>query len=86
MKQEMQFAAILLSLMIGFVGGHITSGFDHPRPDLTLVHEMRQDFSARCKSSPEVLAEIDQNLPDNDEGLISSAMIRHVFKDVVNHC
>jgi hypothetical protein len=48
--------------------------------------EMRSELTARCVNKPDVLAEIQDSLPDNDSGKITPAMVRKVLRDVVSHC
>jgi len=48
--------------------------------------EMRAELIARCVAKPDVIAEIQQKLPDNEDGQITPAILRQVLSDVVSHC
>jgi hypothetical protein len=48
--------------------------------------EIRGELIARCVAKPDMIAEIERMLPDNDDSQITPAILRAVFKDVVTHC
>jgi hypothetical protein len=74
--------ALIAGLVLGFFGGALA---DRTRPP-DFFAGMKGALEAKCVSSPAVLEEIEKKLPDNNEGLITPEILRHVLRDVVNHC
>lgn len=78
------FSAFVLGL-IAFIIGYNVAGSRNHEPMPTPA-EMRAELSSRCVAVPDVLAEIQDKLPDNIDGLITPAIVRKVLRDVVSHC
>jgi hypothetical protein len=70
-------------LILGLLFGWLT-GTEHGQG--SFVDQMRGELMDKCVERPDVLQEIDQKLINNDRGLITPEILRHVLKDVVNHC
>lgn len=79
---SLMFFVGLISMVFGMVIGVWVGHSSHGSP----IVQMREQLMKRCANAPDILTEIDQKLPDNDEGLITPEILRHVLADVVNHC
>lgn len=76
-------------LFMGFVAGgfaeSMLASHEHTEEPIN-VSQMRSELSARCVTKPDVIAEIQDKLPDNNDGLITPDTLRTVLRDVVSHC
>jgi hypothetical protein len=79
-------AALFIGTGLASAAYFFLSAPAHHQPSMPQPSEIRAELTAVCRSKPEVIAEINSVIIDNDDALITPAMLRKVLNDVVNKC
>lgn len=82
MKLELAFIACF---GVSFVAGY-SAALGPPDPKIEAIHVLKRNVAGTCVTRPEVIAESQRLLPDNNDGLITPVDIRQIVNDVVNRC
>ena len=76
--------AIFFLVVFGFLVGRLSE--TRGQAPMPTPAEIRAELISRCVAVPDVIAEIEDKLPDNIDALITPAIMRKVLRDVVSHC
>ena len=77
-------SAMVLSAISFLIGYNVSGSRNHEA--MPTPAEIRAELVSRCVAAPDVISEIEDKLPDNDNALITPAIMRKVLHDVVSHC